>query len=81
MPIYFFLNTIKRRMNNAVVGRVVFNELMNERHNNREAASDNNAQKFISHDTKRLTMRQFRRCLNPTRQALRARFRGLVRGL
>jgi len=49
VPIYFFLNTVKRRMDNAVVGRVVFNEFMNERHNNREAASDNNAQKFISH--------------------------------
>lgn len=49
VPIYFLFDTVKRRMNNAVIGRVIFNEFMNERHNNREAASDNNAQKFISH--------------------------------
>jgi hypothetical protein len=49
VPIYFFLNTIQRRMNNAMIGFVFFNELVYERNNNREATSNDNAQNLVAH--------------------------------
>lgn len=49
VPIYFLFNTVKRRMNNAVIGRVVFNKFMNERNNNSKPATNASNENAVSH--------------------------------
>jgi hypothetical protein len=51
VPVEFVFDSVEAVSDDSVVGFVISYEFMNERNDNREAATDKNSHNFRSHDT------------------------------